>query len=169
MEPSGQNLCCACLPACLSWQCSPSCHSLLLPGKETDRKTHKSPLKRRSLDEPMKSSCACFSCFALSRHRDQVEKWDNGSGVKQHWVNSCVFVNSCQVFEGFSGPAERGSQINVVVWKKGSSSAVPVSCQDVQAKCPLIVCVRKKSRLRLDPAGAKKDLACKVVCLKEEN
>ena len=45
-----------------------------------------------------------FSTASLSHHHDQVEKWDNGSGVKRHWVNSCVSVNSSQVFEGCSAP-----------------------------------------------------------------
>ena len=87
---------------------------------------------------------ALVSAALLSRHRDQVEKWDNGSGVKQHWVNSCVFVNSCQVFEGFSGPAERGVS-DECGWleERILFCCFTVSRQDVQARWPLIVCVRQ--------------------------
>lgn len=73
-----------------------------------------------------------FSAASLSHHHDQVEKWDNGSGVKRHWVNSCVSVNSSQVFEGCSAPesereAEQESEeswIYVAGMKKRFSSVI---------------------------------------------
>lgn len=42
--------------------------------------------------------------FQLLHHHDQVEKWDNGSDVKQHRANSCVFVNCSQVFKECNAP-----------------------------------------------------------------
>lgn len=77
---------------------------------------------------PWKTAALVFSC-SLSHHHDQVEKWDNGSGVKRHWVNSCVSVNSTQVFDGCSASeSERWNQrvwVYVAGMKKRFSSAVP--------------------------------------------
>lgn len=52
--------------------------------------------------------CLFLPASNSHHHHDQTEKWDNGSGVKRHWVPSCVSVNPSQVFESSSALESEG-------------------------------------------------------------
>lgn len=117
-----------------------------------------------------------FSAASFSHHHDQVEKWDNGSGVKRHWVKSCVSVNSSQVFEGCSasegegegeGEVERKMPRSLGFMRLAWRGDPPLLLHSVtlgyrRETRPVTVRVRRRKSLRLDPAVISQFLACKA-------
>lgn len=101
----GQSLYgCVCVLVCLPFLAAPPVHVLLCIYLGRRQIGCLKSLKPLQTLVPWWDHEKQLLLFQLLHHHDQVEKWDNGSGVKQHWANSCVFVNCSQVFKECNAP-----------------------------------------------------------------
>lgn len=118
----------ACLPASFGTVPSHVIHCSYLGRRQTGGLK---PLKTLQTPVPgwIHENQLCLFQLLQSPIMTKWKKWDNGSGVKLYWVNSRVFVNSSQVFEGCSAPESRRQDL--CNWHKGKYCSLTPGCYSV--------------------------------------